>query len=224
MLPLLYPTPPMSTIAALIADLAAATTPADATNQYAADGPPGNAVRRANLQLALELALQRGPDLLLVGEAPGYNGARRTGVPFTSERLLLAGVGPLGQFGAEQGFVIATDDGRISSEQTATIAYRELGALGLFAVGWNAYPFHPHRLGVPASNRPLRAAEIQAGLDFLRRARGLFPALPVAAMGNSAARALTLLNIPHVKLRHPAQGGAAQFAQGLRAFAAQIRL
>jgi hypothetical protein len=38
-------------------------------------------------------------------------------------------------------------------------------------------------------------------------------------MGNTADRALTALGVPHAKLRHPAQGGATLFAQGLRAFA-----
>lgn len=130
----------------LLAELAAAGTAPDGTNQYAFDGPPGNAIRRANLALALRLALARGPDLLLIGEAPGYNGARRTGVPFTSERLLLAGVDPPGQFGVQRGFRQAGDDGRLSAEPTATLVYRELAALGRFAAGWNAYPFHPQDL------------------------------------------------------------------------------
>ena len=85
---------PHPEIDAIIAELAALPAPPDAVNMYAAAGPPGNELRRRNLALALELALPRGPDLLLVGEAPGYNGARRTGVPFTSERLLLEGLGP----------------------------------------------------------------------------------------------------------------------------------
>jgi len=206
-------------IATIVADLAAVAPPRDAVNMYAADGPPGNALRRANLALALALALARGPDLLLVGEAPGYNGARRTGVSFTSERLLLAGLGPLGQLGAAQGFALATDDGRLSAEPTATIVYRELSAHGLFAVGWNAYPCHPHRPGVDQSNRPPRVGELALGRPFLARVRALFPTLPVAAMGNVAAASLTALGIPHTKLRHPAQGGATLFAAGLRALA-----
>ncbi|HMQ35185.1 MAG TPA: uracil-DNA glycosylase [Chloroflexaceae bacterium] len=209
----------MHEIEALIADLAALPAPPDAVNMYAADGSPGNTIRRANLALALRLARERGPDLLLVGEAPGYNGARRTGVPFTSERLLLAGLSPLGQFGAGRGFRLATDDGRTSSEQTATIAYRELSTLGLFAAGWNAYPLHPHRPGADQSNRPPRAGELALGRPLLARFLALFPGVPVVAMGNVAAAALAALDKDYVKLRHPAQGGARIFAEGLRAFA-----
>jgi uracil-DNA glycosylase len=214
---------PHPEIDAIIAELAALPAPPDAVNMYAAAGPPGNELRRRNLALALELALARGPDLLLVGEAPGYNGARRTGVPFTSERLLLEGLGPLGQFGAAQGFALATDDGRISAEQTATLVYRELKTHGLFAVGWNAYPFHPHRPGADQSNRPPRAPELALGRPFLARVRALFPGAAVAAMGNVAAASLTALAIPHTKLRHPAQGGARIFAEGLAALAERLR-
>jgi len=209
-------------IDALIAGLAAAPVAADCVNPYAEPGPPGNAARRANLRLALSLALERGPDLVLVGEAPGYNGARRTGVPFTSERLLLDGLPELGQFGAARGFVRATADNRTSSEQTATIAYRALAANGLFAVGWNAYPFHPHRPGDDQSNRPPRAPEVRAGAFFLAQLLGLFPGVPVAAMGNVAARSLAALGVIHTRLRHPAQGGARIFAAGLAALAAGL--
>ena len=204
-----------SAVDAIIAALAATPAPPDAVNMYA----PGNTLRCANLALALRLALARGPDLLLVGEAPGYNGARRTGVPFTSERLLLAGLPELGQFGTSRGFALATTDGRLAGEPTATIVYRELRALGLFAVGWNAYPLHPHRSGNTQSNRPPRAAELALGRPFLARVLALFPGVPVVAMGKVAAAALTHLGVAHVPLRHPAQGGAQRFAEGLRAFA-----
>jgi uracil-DNA glycosylase len=203
-------------IDALIAALATLPTPAHATNPYADDGSPGNAIRRANLALALRIAHARGPQLLLVGEAPGYNGALRTGVPFTSERILLEGIPALEQFGQARGFARATDDGRTSNEQTATIVYRELAALGVFAVGWNTYPFHPHRPGAPISNRPPRAEEVRLGIPLLAAVRALFPKIPVAAMGAVAARAMTELAIPHTRLRHPAQGGARLFAAGLR--------
>lgn len=205
------------TIDHLIANLAQTPVAADATNQYANDDTPGNALRRANLRLALEQALATQPALLLVGEAPGYLGARRTGIPFTSERLLLAGIEPLGLFGVARGFALATDDGRISSEQTATIVWRELRALGLVAVGWNAYPFHPHRLDTPHSNRTPRASELEQGQVFLHQVYALFPNIPVIAMGKSADRALHKLGIAHHTVRHPAQGGARLFAQQLHA-------
>lgn len=210
---------PQLAVDALIADLAALVAPPDAENIYAAAGPPGNAVRRRNLMLAVSLALARGPDLLLVGEAPGHAGARRTGVPFTSERLLLAGIGPFGRCDPGAGFTLAGDDGRISAEATATIVCRELAAVGLVAAGWNAYPLHPHRPGVPWSNRRPRADELALGRPLLARVCALFSGVPVVAVGDVAAAALAALGVTHVSLRHPARGGARQFAAGLRALA-----
>ncbi|UCG25887.1 MAG: hypothetical protein JSW55_07845, partial [Chloroflexota bacterium] len=62
-------------------------------NQYASnlsgEAAQANAVRRANLRLYLSQIAAAGPALLLVGEAPGYRGCRLTGVPFTSEAILL---------------------------------------------------------------------------------------------------------------------------------------
>ncbi len=208
-------------IAELVADLATLKAPANTVNMYAweADNDQqrcGHAIRRANLELALRLAYERGPDLILIGEAPGYNGARRTGVPFTSEQILLNGVDPPGQFGAARGFRLATNDGRISREQTATIVYRELAALNRFAVGWNAFPLHPHQAGKPQSNRTPRQSELALGLPLLARTCALFAGCPVVAMGRIASQALAQLGIAHYAVRHPARGGARQFAEGLR--------
>lgn len=205
----------------LVNNLAAMAAPPHTVNMYAHQAADeqeahGNAIRRNNLVLALTLALERGPDLLLIGEAPGYNGARRSGVPFTSEQILLAGVDPPGQFGTTRGFALATSDGRISREQTATIVYRELQALNRFAVGWNAFPLHPHRPGQLQSNRTPLQREVMLGLPFLLRFCLLFPRCPVVAMGRIADQALSRLGIVHAVVRHPAQGGAQMFAAGLR--------
>src|SRR5581483_11310354 len=88
----------------------------------------GAALRRTRLRDYLET--RRDAPLLLVGEAPGYRGARVSGIPFTSERQL-TGAGP--------------------AEATATIVHRVLAELGLASevLLWNVVPTHP---GTPASN------------------------------------------------------------------------
>jgi large subunit ribosomal protein L13 len=101
----------------------------------------GAALRRARLREYLR-AHER-TELLLVGEAAGYRGARISGIPFTSERQL-TGSGP--------------------AEATATIVRRTLAELALEALCWNVVPTHP---GTSTSNRRPSRAEVAASLPFL---------------------------------------------------------
>ena len=64
----------------LVADLAGAEI-GSTYNQYEA-----SPLLRA--RLAAYLALRESAEILLVGEAAGYRGARVSGIPFTSERQL----------------------------------------------------------------------------------------------------------------------------------------
>ncbi|HEY7397731.1 MAG TPA: uracil-DNA glycosylase [Gaiellaceae bacterium] len=132
--------------------------------------------------------------ILLVGEAPGYRGARISGLPFTSERQLT---------------------GRGPTEATATIVQAALGDFGLAGevLLWNVVPTHP---GTASSNRRPRAGEVREGAAFARElARGR----RVLAVGRLAAAAL---DAPYV--RHPSRGGVAAFRSGLLQFAAGGRM
>jgi hypothetical protein len=119
----------------------------------------GAHVRRKRLARYLEE--HRRDALLLVGEAPGFRGARISGIPFTSERQL-TGTGP--------------------NEATATIVQSVLAELGLDALCWNVVPTHP---GTEGSNRRPTTAEVGASLPFLEElARGR----SVLAVGRLAER------------------------------------
>jgi uracil-DNA glycosylase family 4 len=154
-------------------------------NQYAA-GARAVLLRE---RLVAYLEAGRNAPLLLVGEAPGYRGARVSGIPFTSERQL-TGAGP--------------------AEASATIVHRALDELGLReeVLLWNVVPTHP---GTSCSNRAPTAAEVRLGLAFVE---SLAAGRQVLAVGRVAARAL---DCPAV--RHPSHGGAAAFREGLRLYA-----
>jgi uracil-DNA glycosylase family 4 len=148
-------------------------------NQYAR-----SPLRRERLRRYLEA--RASAEIILVGEAAGYRGARISGLPFTSERQL-TGSGP--------------------AEASATIVHRVLEELGVEddVLLWNVVPTHP---GTSASNRRPTSAEVRTSrpfLDELTRGR------QVVAVGRLAA---AVLDAPYV--RHPSHGGAAAFASGLR--------
>ena len=157
----------------------AATEIGETYNQYAA-----SPMLRGRLRAYLESRADA--EVVLVGEAAGYRGARVSGLPFTSERQL-TGTG--------------------AAEATATIVHRVLAQLGVEdeVLLWNVVPTHP---GSETSNRRPTRAEVEAASPFLRELTRTRLAI---AVGRLAAE---VLEAPYV--RHPSHGGAAAFEQGLR--------
>jgi uracil-DNA glycosylase len=162
-----------------LVDALAATTIGATYNQYAQS-------QLLRERLCAYLSRRAEAELLLVGEAAGYRGARVSGIPFTSERQL-TGSGP--------------------SEASATIVHRVLDGLCIarHTLLWNVVPTHP---GTETSNRRPTRPEIDAARPFLEELAG---GRIVIAVGRIAAEAL---DAPYV--RHPSHGGAKAFAQGLR--------
>jgi len=156
------------------------------------------------------------PKLLLIGEAPGYQGCRYSGIAFTSERLLYLGQIPRVESYAGRRITFRE---RPWSEPSATIVWGALYELGLQAhtVMFNAVPWHPQGLDGIHSNRTPSAAERHAGIPHLLRFISLYEGAKIAALGNTASKSLYDLGIEHAKLRHPANGGATKFRDGLKA-------
>lgn len=206
-----------TTFPAFIDQLANTPPLPDVTNPFAAGDNPYNAIRRANLLRYLEQMADQQPRLMLVLEAPSYQGMRVTGVPVAG-RFLTEGVPGLNLFGLANGYQAVEEPGvpAPGNHQTGSILWRTLADLKTTALVWNAFPFHPHLPGNPLSNRTPRVSEILIGQPFVRALLQIFHCAQVIAVGNIADRSLTLMNIPHVKIRHPAQGGKTRFVDGLR--------
>ncbi len=180
-------------------------------NQYsdedpALDRPGGAATRRDNLRAYLQHCSGT-PELLLVGEAVGYRGARFSGVPFTSERLLTGGRLP---YQGQQSSL-----GRPYAEPTATLVWGQLLRYPGAACAWNAVPLHARKPGQPLSNRTPSAAEVERFAPLLQAVYEAAAPGRVVALGRKAEASLTMLGIAHAYVRHPASGGAAAFRNQL---------
>ena len=190
------------------------------------------AIRRRQLRAYLRKRLRKA-NVAIIGEALGYRGGHFSGIPMTSERLLL---------GRSKGFVLEPNDcfsgikpRRASkpekcpdgfSEPTATIVWVALLRLGLKPdqfVLWNAFPWHsfdPHR-GM-LSNRTPNESERSAGLLVLKAFLKLFPCKQVVALGKIAAAQLEELGVDAHYVRHPASGGAKLFRQQIARIVARF--
>jgi uracil-DNA glycosylase len=181
------------------------------------------AIRRNQLREYLRKRL-RTAQLAVIGEAIGYRGGHFSGIPMTSERLLL---------GRSEKVRLKSNDffsdispRRTSklencpdgfSEPTATIVWGTLLQLGLKPdqfVLWNAFPWHSFdpRHG-RLSNRMPNNSERAAGLPVLKGFLELFPCDRVVALGRIAAAQLEELDVNLHCVRHPASGGARLFRQ-----------
>jgi uracil-DNA glycosylase len=150
---------------------------------------------------------------ILIGEAAGYQGCHVSGIPFTSERVIMAGSVPR----------VSCSNQRLSlrsrpwSEPSATIVWRTLHALGVAhdTVLWNAYPWHPFKTDKPHSNRTPTRAERAIGIPVLEALLRVFPHAQLFAVGRQAEQALADIGLRAVSLRHPSMGGASLFCAGL---------
>jgi hypothetical protein len=198
----------------LIANLAALASTESLFNPYS-DPFPGASARRENLTRYLGDMLLRQPHILMLFEAPGYRGCALTGIPVTSERIMLTGIPEWELFGA--GYRATSGDLHGVSENTATILWSALRACaGEPPLIWNTVPLHPHKPGNRQSNRAPLVREERMGLPFIEDIIRLSGFETILAVGRTAQRALETLGRQAIPLRHPSQGGKPEFVRGLR--------
>jgi hypothetical protein len=192
----------------------------DPKNELTRRGP---AIRRN--QLAAYLNARRGGiKIALIAEAVGYRGAHFSGIPMTSERILLGGMRDRGLDPAE--IVPNIIPRRTSkptlaqngfSEPTATIVWTMMRRLDLDPsdfILWNSFPWHPFnkRKGLLTNRRPTDT-EMTHCVEILHGFLRLFPAEQTIALGRIAEAQLARLGIKTKCVRHPASGGARAFCE-----------
>jgi uracil-DNA glycosylase len=171
-----------------------------------------NAASARQQRLRAHLATR--PTLMLIGEASGYQGCHVTGIPFTSERLLIAGNIPR----------VPSRSPRLStrhipwSEPSATTIWSALHEFGIAeqTVLWNAFPWHPYKRGNRQSNRTPRPAERELGIPVLKALLAAFPSAALGAVGRHAEKSLAQCDVQAYALRHPSMGGVSAFRRGLK--------
>jgi hypothetical protein len=203
-------------------------------------GPHSSAIRRKHLAVYFRERLGK-TRLAIVGEALGYRGGHFSGIPMTSERILL-GKQPhiVAALSRRRILQVPSDGGRRPplqilmgikprrtskpsvcpdgfSEPTATIVWGALLKIGVPPdefVLWNAFPWHsfdPHR-GLLSNRMPNKLEQV-AGQPVLKAFVEVFPCSQVVALGKIAAAQLEQLGFNAHCVRHPASGGAKLFRQ-----------
>jgi uracil-DNA glycosylase len=155
-------------------------------------------------QLERHIEATKHGDLVFVGEAPGWQGARQSGVAFTSPVDVGLGSG---------------------TEPSSVVVQSLIAATGITGrvLLWNAFPIHPHEMQKPHTNRPPTKEERDAGLAALKLA---IHDRRVLCIGRTAERSVSaILGAPvlesstatrsssAISVRHPSHGGSTRFEQ-----------
>jgi uracil-DNA glycosylase len=195
-------------------------------------GPKAPELRVANLRAYLSTRLPTA-GLLLIAEAPGYQGARFSGIAMTCERTLLGG-----KIGISPDLVFPSHIPKTRSsldsacrnnmqrqlgycEPTATYVWRELAKRPGAAekvVLWNTFAFHPHKQNNPLSNRAPNQNEVSGQLNITLAMIALFPEIRIVAIGETAKTYLKEAGVTASGVRHPSYGGATKFSADIGPF------
>jgi len=163
---------------------------------------------------------------LLVGEAIGYQGGHFTGIPMTSERILLGGhvekgILPEHVFSGIE--INRTSKPKLKrqgfTEPTGTIVWGHIIQSNLNPkdfILWNAFPWHPFKPESGyLSNRTPTVSEFHAGTHILTQLIQITKIGNIIAVGEKSLKMLNKLEINCIKVRHPANGGATKYRKQL---------
>ncbi len=176
------------------------------------------------LQLKQYLEERKKAKYLLVAEALGYQGGHFSGIPMTSERILL---GKMSHKSITPEHVFSgIKPNRTSkpsvkrdgfTEPTATIVWERLIVSGFDMrdfILWNAFPWHPYdpKKGI-LSNRTPTDTELDKGKRVLNKLLDMVKVTKIIGVGEKARGIFLNSGINAQTVRHPANGGAGKFRE-----------
>ena len=161
---------------------------------------------------------------LLIGEAIGYQGGHFTGIPMTSEQILL---GHKKDKGILPEFIFSGIEPKRTSkpaikpngfsEPTGTIVWGSVADFNIdpkSVLIWNAFPWHTY---TPEkgflSNRTPTGNELNDGIHVLIKLKEIFKGINIISVGNNAKKMLQKMDTDALPVRHPAYGGASKFRE-----------
>ena len=172
------------------------------------DGP---VVRKRNLRKYLQSIVDLGSDTIWMGRDLGYRGGRRTGLALTDEERLnlFAKLYP-GSVPEK------ATKGPIVAERTATEIWNILSRLEMPPLLWNVFPFHPHELNSPMTNRRFTTSELANVSDLNHELVTWLKIKKIICIGQDAATYAKSLGLEVECVRHPSYGGTKDFRLGMQ--------
>lgn len=185
----------------------------DCFNPFNSEDKKKDILRKNNLKLYLTKMKESNPTTIIIGEAPGYLGIPFSGVPLSSENIIINNDHFL--YGTLKGYCRISKNKKPIYEKTANaiwnilLNYKDIKKNTPLL--WNAFPLHPHKPGNLLSNRTPSSHEINSLsyiLEFLLNK--LFTNITkVIALGRKAESVLKKIdhNYDCLYIRHPSHGG-----------------
>ncbi|MBX2877225.1 MAG: uracil-DNA glycosylase [Saprospiraceae bacterium] len=175
------------------------------------DLPEAITIRKANLRRYLLAQHQLQADSLWVGEAPGYNGVRRSGMYLVSEPQFE-------ELGRRLGGIQFQKATRTPDQATRSskAVWKLIQTLAAVPLTYDAFPLHAFRNNPPFVNRSPSRSELQDTAHILERLLEIFQPQRIIAIGRKAEYALDYLGVKSIYVRHPSRGGGPAFEQGIK--------